>query len=74
MMKCEHLDEVNRHDLYFWYPDGTEAGYLCDLCATQAGFCPSCGGFVARIDREIPYIQDWGMCYECYQDNMAKFW
>jgi len=72
MLKCEHIEETNKHDTYYWYPDGLEAGYLCETCATNQGFCPNCGRFVGGIDMEIPFINDWGMCHECYEDLLAE--
>lgn len=65
MMQCEHLEEVNRYDLYYYYPDGSEAGYLCEDCARTAGFCPLCPAFIGGIESEMVSMHEFGMCSEC---------
>lgn len=65
MKQCEHIEEINRHDLYFYWPDGTEAGYLCEDCARQSGFCPLCGSFVGGVEADMLSMHEHGVCYEC---------
>lgn len=68
-MKCKHweTEPINGRDHYYWYPDGDEAGFLCDDCAAKAGFCPMCGSFVAGSNDDLA-MMDYGMCSECLSE------
>lgn len=43
--KCSHISEQNKVDFTYFNVDGTIAGYYCDECAIQRGFCIFCGKF-----------------------------
>lgn len=65
-LHCEHIIPTAR-DHYYFFPDDTEAGYLCDDCARDLGFCPVCCYFVlgSNEDRTLGYH---GCCTECLEE------
>lgn len=67
--QCEHFESppISGRDLYYYYPDGIEAGFLCEHCAIQAGFCPGCGKYVAG-NWDFAYIQESGLCGVCMRE------
>lgn len=70
-MQCEHMESpVNGRDLYYYFPDGTEAGFLCDTCAANEGFCPVCGYFVLGSDDDRTLSQ-YGCCAECFDEIVS---
>lgn len=67
MKCCEHLAETPenlKHNLYYWLPDGTELGYLCEECAIEQGVCPYCGQY-----EPTPDLKNLGACHECVEAN-----
>jgi len=67
MLKCEHIENP-KHNRYYYYPDGTAAGFLCDDCAHSDGFCPMCGSFVGGVEADMVSMREWGMCYDCQNE------
>lgn len=66
VLHCEHMEPTGK-DNYYWFPGDVEAGYLCDKCATDNGFCPVCGYFVlGSSDDET--LNDFGCCVECLEE------
>ena len=72
--KCEHEGCTETDIATYEYPvlvDGEEIGQdLCYQHAYEAGFCPSCGYFVAGTGDE-----NWlglKICYECYQELQCE--
>lgn len=71
MKHCKHIMSdtainLDTHGRYAW-PDGEDAGMMCNSCAVEVGFCPACGEFVGGIGADMPYMQEYGMCHDCYQ-------
>jgi len=64
---CEH-DKLPYPQPYI-YPDGSEAGYLCDSCAVSHGFCPICGAFAGGADDD--HVQRENMCLSCFEELEA---
>lgn len=65
-LKCDHIvPTVNDH--FYHFPDEMPAGFLCDNCAKELGFCPVCGYFVlGSSDDRTLYSH--GCCSECLED------
>lgn len=49
------------------FPDGADAGWLCERHAREAGFCTRCGNFIAGSGEET----DSGMCRDCWYEFRA---
>jgi len=65
-LKCAHIvPTVNDH--FYLFPDDTEAGFLCDDCAREWGFCPVCGYFVLGSNEDRT-LYGHGCCSECLEE------
>jgi hypothetical protein len=62
-MQCRHAECTERETTFrFEFPDGTDAGWLCDEHAAVHGFCPGCGNFIAGSGEETSI----GLCRDCF--------
>lgn len=52
----------------FEFPDGADAGWLCDKHAIAAGFCPRCGNFITGSGDETSS----GLCRDCLSEFRAE--
>lgn len=70
MKKCPHWEDEPQsgRDSFYYYPDGTEAGFLCDQCAVDEGFCPGCGYFVLGSEWDDSSLGRHGICMECLDE------
>lgn len=65
-LKCDHIiPTVNDH--FYEFPDGSPAGFLCDSCASDVGFCPGCGYFVLGSDDDRTLYSQ-GLCTGCMSE------
>ncbi|MBX8640633.1 MAG: hypothetical protein KIS29_09900 [Thermoplasmata archaeon] len=65
VIKCVTCGEEGN---YFFYPEEPRGNAFCEKHAREAGFCPSCGSFVAGIEIEdFTYIPKYGVCSSCFE-------
>lgn len=74
MIKCEHweTEPINGRDLYFYFPDGTEAGFLCEDCQFTMGFCNHCGLFVRGVEQDEQVFNTYGVCADCFSQIVEE--
>ena len=57
----------------YHFPDSEELHFFCHDHAKEAGFCPSCGNFVAGIEIEdFVFMPKYGVCSECYRGTQEE--